>query len=243
MIAAAAAVASPPAFSQQDADQLGNLQASLTQVAPGAVGNQIRWATEQVRQLAAVLARYELDQNHPDPRHSYRAGGCLVTINPGRGTERTRDDIAALGLPILAGEPEDLAGLVPAGSVPTTLTATDLGNPVHVERGSAPCVPTRPGIAVRMLTSGTTGPPKRVDLTYETLERVLVGAKHYESSTGRRRCDCGAASPIVNSPLVHLGGLFRDPAVRQRRSLVLPPRAVHGRRAGPTPCAATARRR
>ena len=29
-----------------------------------------------------------------------------------------------------------------------------------------------------MLTSGTTGPPNRVDLSYGTLERVLVGAKH-----------------------------------------------------------------
>ena len=33
-----------------------------------------------------------------------------------------------------------------------------------------------------MLTSGTTGPPHRVDLTYETLERVMEGAKHYESN-------------------------------------------------------------
>ncbi len=59
-----------------------------------------------------------------------------------------------------------------------------------------------------MLTSGTTGPPKRVDLTYETLERVLVGAKHYESSDDDTlRLRRGVA--VVNSPLVHLGGLFR----------------------------------
>jgi acyl-coenzyme A synthetase/AMP-(fatty) acid ligase len=59
-----------------------------------------------------------------------------------------------------------------------------------------------------MLTSGTTGPPKRVDLTYDTLERVLVGAKHYEAnrdSALRLR----ATPAVVNSPLVHLGGLFR----------------------------------
>ena len=37
-----------------------------------------------------------------------------------------------------------------------------------------------------MLTSGTTGPPHRVDLTYETLERVMEGAKHYESNATRR---------------------------------------------------------
>jgi acyl-coenzyme A synthetase/AMP-(fatty) acid ligase len=59
-----------------------------------------------------------------------------------------------------------------------------------------------------MLTSGTTGPPKRIDLTYETLERVLVGAKHYETNPEiSLRLRSGVA--IVNSPLVHLGGLFR----------------------------------
>ena len=59
-----------------------------------------------------------------------------------------------------------------------------------------------------MLTSGTTGPPKRVDLSYRMLERVLVGAKHYESNRDETvRLRRGVA--IVNSPLVHLGGLFR----------------------------------
>ncbi len=61
---------------------------------------------------------------------------------------------------------------------------------------------------MRMLTSGTTGPPKRVDLSYETLARVLVGAKHYESDRDTTpRLRRGVA--VVNSPLVHLGGLFR----------------------------------
>ena len=59
-----------------------------------------------------------------------------------------------------------------------------------------------------MLTSGTTGPPKRVDLTALTLERVLVGAKHYEADRAEAlRLRRGVA--VVNSPLVHLGGLFR----------------------------------
>jgi acyl-CoA synthetase (AMP-forming)/AMP-acid ligase II len=59
-----------------------------------------------------------------------------------------------------------------------------------------------------MLTSGTTGPPKRIDLTYRTLERVLAGAKHYESNRDDAlRLRTGVA--IVNSPMVHLGGLFR----------------------------------
>jgi len=138
-----------------------------------------------------------------------RAGGCVVTINPGRGAERTREDIAALDLPVLAGEAHDLADLVPAGARATTVAMDDLGRPFVVTTGSAAADErTRPGVAVRMLTSGTTGPPKRVDLSYETLERVLVGAKHYESNRdGTLRLRTGVA--VVNSPLVHLGGLFR----------------------------------
>ena len=33
----------------------------------------------------------------------------------------------------------------------------------------------RPGVAVRMLTSGTTGPPKRIDLTYDMLAHSVIG--------------------------------------------------------------------
>jgi acyl-CoA synthetase (AMP-forming)/AMP-acid ligase II len=59
-----------------------------------------------------------------------------------------------------------------------------------------------------MLTSGTTGPPKRVPLTYDTLLRVLAGAKYYERNPDEDlRLRSGVV--IVNSPLVHLGGLFR----------------------------------
>ena len=137
-----------------------------------------------------------------------RAGGCVVTINPGRGRDRTREDIAALDLPVLAGDPDDLADLVPTPGRATTVAAADLGGPLLVETGSGAPADERPCTAVRMLTSGTTGPPKRVDLSYQTLERVLIGAKHYESnrddSVHLRR---GVA--VVNSPLVHLGGLFR----------------------------------
>ena len=71
-----------------------------------------------------------------------------------------------------------------------------------------------------MLTSGTTGPPKRVDLTYETLERVLVGAKHYESQPRRRPAAAlgrGRRQLAARAPRRPVPGA----AVRQRRPLVL----------------------
>jgi len=138
-----------------------------------------------------------------------RAEGCVVAINPQRGLERTRQDIAELDLPFIAGEPRDLGSLVGDRPGSAVISATDLGQGFDVTQSAHPRdIRPHPGIAVRMLTSGTTGPPKRVDLRYETLERVLTGAKHYETG--------GEAGPIlrkgvavVNSPLVHLGGLFR----------------------------------
>jgi acyl-coenzyme A synthetase/AMP-(fatty) acid ligase len=102
-----------------------------------------------------------------------------------------------------------VAELVAGDGRTTTAAVSELGDPVAVTPSTVSRRPvTRPDVAVRMLTSGTTGPPKRIDLTYRTLEQVLLGNRHYgsthESSTQLRR---GVA--VVNSPLVHLGGLFR----------------------------------
>jgi long-chain acyl-CoA synthetase len=121
-------------------------------------------------------------------------GGTVVTINPSRG-DRTRADIAALDLPVVIGEPDDLAAMVPKG--PTAIPISDLDTAPHV-----PATGTgRPGVAVRMLTSGTTGPPKRIDLTYDMLARSVISG---HTPTAPRR---GIA--IVNAPLVHIGGVFR----------------------------------
>jgi long-chain acyl-CoA synthetase len=140
---------------------------------------------------------------------SLRAGACVVAIDPQRGAERTRGELASLDLACVAGEPEDLAALVGPDVAATTLCARDVGGAVDVARAAESAErPTGRGVAVQMLTSGTTGPPKRVDLAYETLWRVLAGAKHYESHRDAElRLRAGVA--VVNSPLVHLGGLFR----------------------------------
>ncbi len=134
-----------------------------------------------------------------------RAGACVVTANPERGAERVRADLESLGVGTIAGEATDLEALAPPARwfLSDRLGAVDITGDTPEEPDAL-----RPGVAVEMLTSGTTGPPKRVPLTYETLLRVLVGAKHYERNA---RADLRLRSgvTIVNSPLVHLGGLFR----------------------------------
>jgi long-chain acyl-CoA synthetase len=144
-------------------------------------------------------------------------GGTVVTINPSRGDERTRADITALRLPLILGEPDDLATLV-SPEIPTVAISgllDDAGGSVRHAGGPAP----RPGVAVQMLTSGTTGPPKRIDLSYDVLAHSVMGPDpdRAPAPTQLRR---GVA--IVNSPLVHIGGVFRVlQCIAEARSFVL----------------------
>ena len=89
----------------------------------------------------------------------------------------------------------------------TLVSISDLAaEPNVVAAGQDRVIHERPGVAVRMLTSGTTGPPKRVDLTYDMLAHSVMGPEDDQAPapTELRR---GVA--IVNSPLVHIGGVFR----------------------------------
>ncbi len=135
------------------------------------------------------------------------AGGTVVVINPARGGERIRDDLATLQLPILIGTAEDLAAHHVDSPATTVVTISDLdATPAVVPAQSPVDDAGRPGVAVWMLTSGTTGPPKRVDLTYDMLAHSVIGRDpaHAPTPTELRH---GVA--IVNSPLVHVGGVFR----------------------------------
>lgn len=133
-----------------------------------------------------------------------RAGACVVTCNPERGVDRVREDLLATGAAIVAGGRADVEAFAAS---PRRIVSDRLGL-LEVTGTAASGPDAGPDVAVEMLTSGTTGPPKRVPLTYETLLRVLVGAKHYEPN-GDEALRLRRGIAIVNSPLVHLGGLFR----------------------------------
>jgi acyl-CoA synthetase (AMP-forming)/AMP-acid ligase II len=172
----------------------------------------------------AVLLR-----NHPPQVGLFvgllRAGACVVTVNPDRGAERVRADLAALGVDTIAGEQADLESLAPDARwfVTDKLGAVDVeARGDAAKRSHSPerragmhnDSNTRAGperqrlIAVEMLTSGTTGPPKRVPLSYEMFAKVLEGTKYFQRKLDDEvRLRSGVV--IINSPMVHLGGLFR----------------------------------
>jgi acyl-CoA synthetase (AMP-forming)/AMP-acid ligase II len=142
-------------------------------------------------------------------------GGCVVVINPSRGDERNRADLDCLQLPVIVGEPDDLATLTPPDV--TAVAISGLADQPQVSAGAGDAGTLRSGVAVRMLTSGTTGPPKRIDLTYDMLTRSVMGSEPFSAPTELRR---GVA--IVNSPLVHIGGVFRIlQNISEARSFVL----------------------
>ncbi len=131
------------------------------------------------------------------------AGGTAVVVNPSRGDERTRADIAALGLSLIIGESQDLDSLVAEGTTTLPIPA-GLDGPPQTGRLTASAAGT--GVAVRMLTSGTTGPPKRVDLGYDMLARSVLGS---DPNAAPAPTEVRRGVAIVNSPLVHIGGVFR----------------------------------
>ena len=139
----------------------------------------------------------------------FRAGACVVAVNPGRGDDRVKADLADLDVAIVAGGPDDLAAFGAASPAPLRVSSAVLGEVlVEGHAGEPADGDLMPGVAAEMLTSGTTGAPKRVPLTYDTFLQVLVGAKHYEKDAATDvRLRSGVV--IVNAPLVHVGGLFR----------------------------------
>ncbi|WP_234817720.1 class I adenylate-forming enzyme family protein [Mycolicibacterium sphagni] len=175
-------------------------------VQPGAqVGILLRNTPAHVASVLAVLS----------------AGGCVVVVNPSRGDERIRADLAELTLPVIVGTADDITLLAQPADTTTVVTIGDVDSAAQIRPGAA----SNPGpasVAVRMLTSGTTGPPKRVDLTYDMLAVSVIGT---DFTTAAAPSAVSTSATIVNAPLVHIGGVYRVlQCVCEARPFVLLPR-------------------
>ncbi len=134
------------------------------------------------------------------------ASGSVVVINPSRGDDRTKNDIVALDLPVIIGDADDLARLVGPASGSTLISIRGLDTEPQTVSNGVGRDAVRPDVAVRMLTSGTTGPPKRIDLTYDMLAHSVMGP---EADRSPAPTEVRSGVAIVNAPLVHIGGVFR----------------------------------
>jgi acyl-CoA synthetase (AMP-forming)/AMP-acid ligase II len=143
------------------------------------------------------------------------SGRCAVSFNPLLPASRLAADISGQAPRVLIGaeaeidSPEVIAAAAQAKTRLLSLPVEPLGAVVWAS-GSAPSPAAEelwPEVLMEMLTSGTTGPPKRRPLLRSSLDEAFSQGLKYER--GRKE---GAALRsgvrLVSSPLTHISGLF-----------------------------------
>jgi acyl-CoA synthetase (AMP-forming)/AMP-acid ligase II len=144
---------------------------------------------------------------------------CVVTLNPHQGDAKLAGEIESLKLPAVVGwhVEWERGALVDAaraaGSLGLELTGI-AGAPLRSlpglgRRRADAAREALPGVAIEMLTSGTTGPPKRVPLLRSAIEHSIAGALHYEKRGAGGKLALRSGVAILNAPLVHVAGIFR----------------------------------
>ncbi|MFJ9896514.1 class I adenylate-forming enzyme family protein [Streptomyces sp. NPDC091280] len=196
---------------QRTARGLGDALDALGLPAGARVGVVLENRPEHVAVVVAVIA----------------SGRCLVMLSPLQPAARLAADIGRCTPPVVVSGAEVLAreGVLDTVTAHGAALELDTDGSLRPAGGTAPdAAPTSPGIAVEMLTSGTTGPPKRVHLRIGQLDQALV-------SGGQTRKDdrlLSDSASLVATPLVHIGGLWRALAclATGRRMLLMPRFAV-----------------
>ena len=142
----------------------------------------------------------------------FRGGRTLVTISPLQPSERLSADLAAsavsfvLAPPALWSEEVFIDTVADLGATGWSLDDAELA--VRA-RGSKKAVGGDPAVAIEMLTSGTTGAPKRIPLTRAQLEASLASAlRHNERPEARTKPPLTGTVGLVTLPIVHIGGLW-----------------------------------
>jgi long-chain acyl-CoA synthetase len=143
---------------------------------------------------------------------------CLVSLNPILPDEKLFADVEGLALPVIIADTSDLArpGLTQA-MARAGCAIIEIGP--RLEGASvlagfeAPSPNTQnklsPGVAIEMLTSGTTGTAKRVPLTRAAFDASFAGFTRYER--GREFADgpqLRSGVTMAVNPLTHIGGIY-----------------------------------
>ena len=137
-----------------------------------------------------------------------RGSRTLVTISPLQPVDRLSADIIASEAGYVIA-PEALWSEGGFTKAVTEIGAAGWsvdGDAVTTQaQATRPAAGEAPGVAVEMLTSGTTGPPKRIPLTYRQLEASLSQA--LQRGNNDKPPWTGALS-VITVPIVHIGGLW-----------------------------------
>jgi long-chain acyl-CoA synthetase len=132
---------------------------------------------------------------------------CLVSLNPVLPDARLQADVDAVDVPVIVGAAEDLARLsikqarIEIGSLLEYVALIPVSAPLTIT--------TAAGVAIEMLTSGTTGAPKRVPLSRAAFDASFAGFTRYERNrdfADAPRLRSGVT--MVVNPLTHIGGIY-----------------------------------
>ena len=140
---------------------------------------------------------------------------CIVTLNPALPDEKLVADIIGLKVPVVIAETVDwqrpaIADVVrEVGALGIEIT----GDPAQPARLVQPLTGKdfrwdAEGVGIEMLTSGTTGAPKRIPLKARNFERGVLDAAAFESRDPAAGPRLSKAVTILNTPFSHIGGLF-----------------------------------
>ncbi|MBV9996368.1 MAG: long-chain fatty acid--CoA ligase [Caulobacteraceae bacterium] len=143
---------------------------------------------------------------------------CMVTLNPGMPDDRLGSEIRNVKPPALVGLERDWerpAVREAAGSVGClgVMLCDDPERPVRLVPGLEIVRGTdlnreAPGIVIEMLTSGTTGPPKRIPLKATSFSRGILEAGVFDGRAVDDPPRLRSGVQVLNTPFAHIGGLF-----------------------------------
>lgn len=168
------------------------------------VGMLLRNRPAHIHAMAAVLA----------------SSCTVVTMNARQPAESTESELSELAIPVVIADRDDLAdpALLSATKNSGTLAIeVDGAHPLSVASALDPDRSFRDGdsaVAVRMLTSGTTGNPKRIAFHARHLKSSVLGSARLTAGSNRKP----GVEPdlllrrglIVNwAPINHVSGLWR----------------------------------
>src|ERR1700744_266417 len=142
----------------------------------------------------------------------FRGGRTLVTISPLQPPDRLSDDLAASAAPFVLAPAalwSDEAFNRAVADLGATGWRLDDGELDLQVRGTEAAVGGDPAVGIEMLTSGTTGAPKRIPLTHAQLEASLAAAlRHNDRPDVRTKPPLTGTVGLVTLTIVHIGGLW-----------------------------------
>ncbi|MDG6079820.1 long-chain fatty acid--CoA ligase [Erythrobacter litoralis] len=143
----------------------------------------------------------------------FRSGRCLASLNAVSPDAKLADDILDAATPVLiaCGSDWKRTGIRDAAKRAGSAIISVSGEDVSVEVLRTATNPERrlaSGVAIEMLSSGTTGKPKRIPLPRRNLEKALAGAASYEKGRDPNAPpELRSGVSIVTAPLAHIAGI------------------------------------